>query len=226
MDSLRSGDERINRVEAEKGKNKNERLHWSWLSWKCIVPNERWIWNQDDKGCMLLVFIHIPLSRGNDIAKYDQSVHSSVQDTAVDNSTTIDSLHQSQAVQDWSFHKGVDLFIGNACSSLLPVSAMLSYLCARGMENGPLCKFEGGRVLTRNCYVADTVFWLGLLLQWLPRELKTASSRTYEEGRAWCTHRLQSYLCIWDRKQVRTANIITRPVGKEGACASLSDWNF
>ena len=31
---------------------------------------------------------------------------------------------------------------------------MLSYLCVRGMEDGPLFKFEDGRVLTRQRFVA------------------------------------------------------------------------
>ena len=34
------------------------------------------------------------------------------------------------------------------------MSAMLSYLCARGVENGPLFKFEDGRVLTCQRFVA------------------------------------------------------------------------
>ena len=52
------------------------------------------------------------------------------------------------------FRKGVDLFIGKTGSSLCPVAAMLSYLCVRGMADGPLFKFTDGRVLTRQRFVS------------------------------------------------------------------------
>ena len=87
--------------------------------------------------------------------EYDSSVHLSVQDIAVD-----DSKHRSvlriaikQSKTD-PFRKGVDLFVGKTGSSLCPVAAMLSYLCARGMAEGPLFKFADGRVLTRQRFVS------------------------------------------------------------------------
>ena len=48
----------------------------------------------------------------------------------------------------------MDLFVGKTGSLLCPVSAILSYLCVRGMENCPLFMFEDGRVLTRQRFVA------------------------------------------------------------------------
>ena len=86
---------------------------------------------------------------------FDPSVHLSVQDIAAD-----DSKHPSflrvmikQSKTD-PFRKGVDLFVGKTGSSLRPVAAMLSYLCVRGMADGPLFKFADGRVLTRQRFVS------------------------------------------------------------------------
>ena len=46
------------------------------------------------------------------------------------------------------FRKGVDLFVGETGKPLCPLSAMLNYLCVRGMKKGPLFQFEDGRLLT------------------------------------------------------------------------------
>ena len=87
--------------------------------------------------------------------EYDPSVHLSVQDISVDDAKhpSVLCIRIKQSKTD-PFRKGVNLFVGKTGSSLCPVSAMLSYLCARGMENGPLFKFEDGRVLTRQRFVA------------------------------------------------------------------------
>ena len=70
---------------------------------------------------------------------YDPTVHVSAQDIAVDNSQhpTILQIKIKQSKTD-PFRKEVDLFVSKTGTALCPVSAMLSYLCARGMKKGPL----------------------------------------------------------------------------------------
>ena len=153
----------IKRVEAEKGTNKKERLPIS----PVILSKLKEAWSQEkDKydtkmiwaACCLCFFAFL---RAGEMTvpsdeEYDPSVHLSVQDIAVDNSQcpSILCIKIKQSKTD-PFRKGVDLFVGKTGSSLCPVSAMLSYLCVRGMEKGPLFKFEDGRLLSRQRFVKE-----------------------------------------------------------------------
>ena len=85
---------------------------------------------------------------------YDPSAHLSVQDIAVDDSLnpSILCIRIKQSKTN-PFCTGVDLFVGKTSLLLCPVSAMLSYLCARGMELGPLFRFQDGKLLTRQRFV-------------------------------------------------------------------------
>ena len=85
---------------------------------------------------------------------YDASVHLSMQDISVDDSKnpSILRIRIKQSKTD-PFWKGVDLYIGKTGSQLCPGSAMLTYLFARGMSPGPLFRFEGGKVLSRQRFV-------------------------------------------------------------------------
>ena len=47
------------------------------------------------------------------------------------------------------FRKGVQLYLGKTGTNLCPVTAMVAYLCVRGMAPGPLFIFADGRKLTR-----------------------------------------------------------------------------
>ena len=85
---------------------------------------------------------------------YDPSVHLSINDISVDNSSrpSIICVKIKQSKTD-PFLKGIDLFVGKTNSSLCPVAAVLDYLCARGMEAGPLFRFSDGKVLTHQRFV-------------------------------------------------------------------------
>ena len=85
---------------------------------------------------------------------YDPSVHLSINDISVDDSKnpSMMSIKIKQSKTD-PFPKGISLFVGKTYSALCPISAMLSYLCARGMEAGPLFWFQDGKVLTRQRFV-------------------------------------------------------------------------
>ena len=133
---------------------------------------------------------------------YNPSVHLSVQDIATNDSKHPSVLHLTvkQSKMD-PFRKGVDLIVGKTGSSLCQVAAVLSYLCVRGMSDGPLFKFADGRVLIRQCFVSAvregldkaavaTVFESGQLWQLLLEKLKIASSRLWEDERAWPTYNM------------------------------------
>ena len=85
---------------------------------------------------------------------YDPSVHLSIKDISVDNSSNPSSMciKIKQSKTD-PFCRDIDLFVGKTNSSLCPVSAALNYLCTRGMETGPLFRFRDGKVLTRQRFV-------------------------------------------------------------------------
>ena len=152
----------IKRVEAEKGTVKRECLPISPL----ILSKLRDAWSptkgeHDTKmiwaACCLCFFAFL---RAGEMTvptdeEYDPSVHLSVQDISVDDAKhpSVLCIRIKQSKTD-PFCKGVNLFVGKTGSLVCPVSAMLSYLCTRGMENGPLFKFEDGRVLTRQRFVA------------------------------------------------------------------------
>ena len=86
---------------------------------------------------------------------FDPSVHLGVGDIAVDDPSHPSMLRVTvkQSKTD-PFRKGVNLFVGRATTALCPVAAMLDYLAVRGMEPGPLFRFQDGRCLTRQRFAA------------------------------------------------------------------------
>ena len=73
---------------------------------------------------------------------FDPSVHLSVADIAVDDAKnpSVLQINIKQSKTD-PFRRGVNLYVGRTGSDLCAVSAMLSYLTARGMGPGPLFRF-------------------------------------------------------------------------------------
>lgn len=151
----------IKRVEAESGKQKKQRLPISpvilrrlkevWLP-EMSKFNVKMVW----AACCLCFFAFLragEMTVPND-ESYDASVHLSIQDISVDNSSnpSIVRVRIKQSKTD-PFRKGIDLYVGKTGSPLCPVSAMMNYLCARGMSPGPLFHFEDGKVLSRQRFV-------------------------------------------------------------------------
>ena len=151
----------IKRVEAEKGSQKRERLpitpaillklREAW-SGKMADFDTKMIW----AACCLAFFAFLRAGEmtvpGDD--SYDPSVHLSISDISVDNqkNPSIMCIKIKQSKTD-PFRRGINLFVGKTDSTLCPISAMLSYLCARGMVAGPLFRFKDGKVLTRPRFV-------------------------------------------------------------------------
>ena len=79
-------------------------------------------------------------------ATYDAS---SISDIAVDNSKSPAVVRVTiKASKTDPFRKGVQLYLGKTGTTVCPVSAMVSYLCVRGMSSGALFRFYDGRLLT------------------------------------------------------------------------------
>ena len=89
---------------------------------------------------------------------FDQSVHLTKKNLAVDNQTAPKFLrvYLKQSKTD-TFRQGIFLFVGKTGSDLCPVSAMLAYLAVRGERDGPLFVYQNGRYLTCQRLVAEVV---------------------------------------------------------------------
>ncbi len=88
-------------------------------------------------------------------ASFDPADCLTFADVAV-NSHTAPSLvrvHLKQSKTD-PFRQGVDVFLGRTGRDLCPVSAILSFMVARGSTPGPLFVFQSGAPLTRQLLVA------------------------------------------------------------------------
>ena len=73
---------------------------------------------------------------------YDASVHLSISDIAVDNSKAPAVVRVTiKASKTDPFRKGVELYLGKTGTTVCPVTAMVSYLCIRGMSSGALFLF-------------------------------------------------------------------------------------
>lgn len=86
---------------------------------------------------------------------YDEGAHLSFGDFTVDdldNPTTLKV--RIKASKTDPFRKGVDIYVGRTGDSLCPVSAVLSYMVARGKGAGPFFIFQAGTPLTRMRFVA------------------------------------------------------------------------
>ena len=150
----------IKKVEAEKGVTTRTRLPitpsilqklqevWSTSSTYCAF-DRKMLW----AACCLGFFGF--LRAGEMTAPSDSaSVHLSISDVAVDNSRFPSVIMvKIKASKTDPFRKGVNLFLGKTGSSVCPVSAILSYLCVRGMSSGALFLFSDGRLLTRQRFV-------------------------------------------------------------------------
>ena len=151
----------IKRVQAERGGDKREHLPIS----PSILLSLKRVWSasmseHDTKmvwaACCVCFFAFLRVGEMTvpDDMGYDPSVYLSIKDISVDNSSNPSTIciKIKQSKTD-PFRKGIDLFIGRTNSSLCPVSAVLNYLCTRGMEAGPLFCFSDGKVLTRQRFV-------------------------------------------------------------------------
>ena len=152
----------IKRVEAEKGIEKREclpitpdillKLKEVWSS-KMAEFDTKMIW----AACCLCSFAFLRAGEmtvpGDD--KFDPSVHLGISDISVDDAKSSSSMciRIKQSKTD-PFRRGINLFVGMTNSVVCPVSGMLSYLCARGMDTGPLSRCRDGEVLTRPQFVS------------------------------------------------------------------------
>ena len=91
------------------------------------------------------------------MSAYDPSVHLSFGDATLD-SREAPTLAQVtiKASKTDSFRKGVAIYLGRMSNELCPVTAVATYLAARGGTPGPFFQFQNGRPLTRETFVAKT----------------------------------------------------------------------
>jgi len=84
------------------------------------------------------------------IAAYDATVHLSWDDVAIDNPTSPKLLRvKLKRSKTDQLGRGAEVFIGRTDGLLCPVSAILSYMAARGSEPGPFFKYQTGCPLTK-----------------------------------------------------------------------------
>lgn len=88
------------------------------------------------------------------IGEYDPAVHLCFEDVKVDNRMSPSFIQVSiKASKTDPFRQGVTIYIGATGGQLCPVTAVLSYMVARGSGQGPLFLREDGRYLTRESFV-------------------------------------------------------------------------
>lgn len=147
----------VKRVESERGTEKRERLPIT----PSVLRQLKVVWDREASdpdivmlwaACCLGFFAFLrtgEMTVPSD-ASFDPAVHLTRGDLAVDNPASPQSIRVTikQSKTD-PFRKGIDLFIGKTTTDLCPVTAMLSYLVARGSREGPLFVFSDGRFLTR-----------------------------------------------------------------------------
>ena len=147
----------IKKAEVEKGAGPRERLPITpslLLRMKAVwelsaeQPDTKMLW----AACCLCFFAFLRVGEMTvpSDEEYDPAVHLSVQDVAVDNSSTPSLLRVTikQSKTD-PFRKGVDLYVGKTSAPTCPVAAVLNYLMVRGTAPGPLFLYQDGRKLTR-----------------------------------------------------------------------------
>ena len=86
---------------------------------------------------------------------FDQSVHLSLGDVAIDSGTlpAIIKVHLKRSKCD-QLRKGVDVFIGRSDCPPCPVSETLRYVSLRGPAPGPFFLFSDGTPLTKAMFVS------------------------------------------------------------------------
>lgn len=87
-------------------------------------------------------------------SSYDEGTHLNYTDVAVDRLHCPRVLKvRLKASKTDPFRVGVDVFVGKTGNQLCPVTAVLSYMVARGPGDGPFFRFENGKPLTRSRFV-------------------------------------------------------------------------
>ena len=88
-------------------------------------------------------------------SSFDKGAHLNYEDIAVDRLHCPQVLKfRIRASKTDPFRVGVDIFVGKTANQLCPVTAILSYMVARGPGDGPFFRFDHGRPLTRPRFVA------------------------------------------------------------------------
>ncbi len=91
--------------------------------------------------------------------------HLSFQDILVDNITKPRALRvRLKASKTDPFRKGLDVHIGHTQDELCPVSAVLTFMVARGPGAGPLFRYSDGRPLTRAKMVKEMKEWIARVI--------------------------------------------------------------
>jgi hypothetical protein len=163
MSSLEQVTRGITRKYAQKSPGKRERLPIT----PEILLKMRSVWEQKSQNfnaimlwaaCCLCFFGFL---RAGEITvpsdgAYDRGAHLNVSDVSVDSTSKPTTIKvKIKASKTDPFRQGVDLFIGTTDNELCPVTAMMAYLAKRGQREGMLFHFEDGRLLTRDCFVAQ-----------------------------------------------------------------------
>ncbi len=87
-------------------------------------------------------------------AAFDPAVHLTLEDVKIDDILNPSSLKiRLKASKTDPFRAGVDIVVGRTNNKLCPVTALLTYLVARGRDPGFLFKFEDGTLLTKSRFV-------------------------------------------------------------------------
>ena len=92
------------------------------------------------------------------MSAYDPSVHLSFGDVTLD-SREAPTLAQVtiKASKTDPFRKDVAIYLGRTKNELCPVTAVATYLAARGGTPGPFFRFRNGRPMTRESFVATVI---------------------------------------------------------------------
>ena len=89
-------------------------------------------------------------------SSYDPDVHLSISDISLDSAVNPRALIvRVKASKTDPFRTGVDVYLGRTDRDPCPVSALLAYIALRGLNPGPLFRFEDGSPLTRDALVRE-----------------------------------------------------------------------
>ena len=87
---------------------------------------------------------------------YDHTWHLSIKDIAVDSLSNPSRLQiHIKASKTDQWRKGIHLFVGATKSRICPVKAVLSYIAARGFQDGPLFINQDGTPLSQAQLIAN-----------------------------------------------------------------------
>ena len=90
------------------------------------------------------------------ILSYNPVVHLPIMDASLDSAEDPRTVvvHIKASKTD-PFRTGVNIFLGKTSMELCPMSALLTYISVRGLEPGPLFRFEDSSPLTRDALVRE-----------------------------------------------------------------------